>query len=167
MLGVARDVAPDIRWVAADAADLPLPDASFDWVFCQQGLQFMADPAAALAEMRRVLAPGGRLTVSMWRQCEAYEILARLLDEENAAVVRSPFEGGDALCGLVGGHVRTAVKTVRFPSSDELLWREVASSPMSVTVDGELQAAFAAAIRRYVDDDGVSFPMETYVVRAQ
>ena len=167
MLGVARDIAPEIRWLAADAAELPLPDVSFDWVFCQQGLQFMPDPAAAVAEMRRVLAPGGRLTVSLWRPCEPYEILAGLLDAENAAVMRSPFERGDELCRLVGGHVQTAVKTVRFPSSDEMLWREVASSPMSVEVDGALQAAFAAAIRRYTDDHGVVFPIETYVVTAQ
>ena len=38
---------------------------------------------------------------------------------------------------------------------------------MSLTVDGALQAAFAAAIRPYTDDDGVAFPMETYVVTAQ
>jgi SAM-dependent methyltransferase len=167
MLGVAREIAPEIRWLEADAADLPLPDAAFDWVFCQQGLQFMTDPAAAVAEMRRVLAPGGRLTVSVWRPCDAYERLAGLLDAESAAIMRSPFARGDEICASVGGRVNVSTKTVRFPSSDELLWREVASSPMSVTVDGALQTAFATAIRPYTDDDGVAFPMETYVVTAQ
>jgi SAM-dependent methyltransferase len=167
MLAVARASAPDIRWLAADAADLPLPDAAFERVFCQQGLQFMADPAAAVGQMRRVLAPGGRLSVSVWRPCELYEILAGLLDEQNAAVMRSPFQRGEELCRLVGDDVHTAVKTVRYPSSDELLRREVASSPMSVEVDGELQAAFAKAIRRYTDDDGVSFSIATCVVTAQ
>jgi SAM-dependent methyltransferase len=167
MLQVARDVAPDIEWVAADAADLPLDDESFDLVFCQQGLQFMSDPAAAVAEMRRVVAPGGRLTMSVWRACEGFEILAGILDEENAAVMRSPFARGNEICRLVGGDVRTVVKTVRFPSSDELLAREVASSPMTIAIDGALQSAFATAIRRFTDEDGVSFPMETYVLRAQ
>ena len=37
------------------------PDASFDRAYCQQGLQHMSDPAAALAEIRRILKPGGRL----------------------------------------------------------------------------------------------------------
>ena len=39
---------------------LALPDERFDLVLCQQGLQFFSDRAAALAEMRRVLKPGGR-----------------------------------------------------------------------------------------------------------
>jgi hypothetical protein len=116
--------------------------------------------------MRRVLAPGGRLTVSIWRPSEAYEALARLLDPENAAIARSPWVGGD-LPALVGGHVRIAIKEVRFPSAGEMLRQEVACSPMTVTVDDELEAAFTAAMRDHTDDDGVAFPLETYVVTAQ
>jgi SAM-dependent methyltransferase len=166
MLEVARSIAPEIRWIEADAADLPLADGAFDVVLCQQGLQFMPDPAAALAEMRRVLAPGGRLTVSVWRPCEAYERLAGLLDPENAAIARSPFGGGD-LRALVGGHVRIAIKEVRFPSAGEMLRREVACSPMSLVVDDELERAFIAAMGDHTDDDGVVFPIESYVVTAQ
>jgi hypothetical protein len=117
--------------------------------------------------MRRVLAPGGSLTVSVWRPCEAYETLAGLLDDQNAAVMRSPFQGGEELCRLVGGHVRIALKPVRFASPEEMLRQEVASSPMSLTLDDALVEAFSAAMRDHVDDDGVVFPMETYVVRAQ
>ena len=70
MLEVARTVEPSIEWRAAEAGAMPLPDASFDLVLCQQGLQFFPDRAAALREMRRVLAPGGRLAVSAWRAAE-------------------------------------------------------------------------------------------------
>lgn len=167
MLAIARAAAPEIRWIAADAVDLPLDDGSFDVVLCQQGMQFMPDPAAALAEMRRVLAPGGRLTVSVWRPCAAYEALARLLDPENAAIARSPFGSGDDVRRLIGGHVRIAIKAVRFPSAAEMLRQEVACSPMSLTVDEALEEAFAAALRDRTDDDGVVFPIETYVVTAQ
>jgi hypothetical protein len=38
---------------------------------------------------------------------------------------------------------------------------------MTVTVDDELEAAFTAAMRDHTDDDGVAFPLETYVVTAQ
>ncbi|MDE2490113.1 MAG: class I SAM-dependent methyltransferase, partial [Elusimicrobia bacterium] len=41
-----------------DAHALDLPDASFDAVVCQLGLMLFAKPAQALAEMRRVAAPG-------------------------------------------------------------------------------------------------------------
>ena len=34
---------------------MPIPDASFDVVLCQMGLQFMPDKLAALREIRRVL----------------------------------------------------------------------------------------------------------------
>jgi demethylmenaquinone methyltransferase/2-methoxy-6-polyprenyl-1,4-benzoquinol methylase len=47
----------------ADAQALPLPDASFDIVSVAFGLRNMTDKAAALAEMARVLRPGGRLLV--------------------------------------------------------------------------------------------------------
>jgi ubiquinone/menaquinone biosynthesis C-methylase UbiE len=40
----AAELEPPIRWLAADAADLPLPDASADLVLCQQGLQFVVFP---------------------------------------------------------------------------------------------------------------------------
>jgi SAM-dependent methyltransferase len=49
-----------IEWLEGDAAALPLPDATFDAVLCQQGLQYFADQPAAAAEVRRVLASGGR-----------------------------------------------------------------------------------------------------------
>ena len=49
--------------VLADAQALPLPDASVDIVSVAFGLRNMTDKARALAEMARVLKPGGRLLV--------------------------------------------------------------------------------------------------------
>jgi ArsR family transcriptional regulator len=47
----------------ADMYALPLPDAAFDLVFLQMVLHYAEEPEAAMAEARRVLAPGGRLIV--------------------------------------------------------------------------------------------------------
>jgi demethylmenaquinone methyltransferase / 2-methoxy-6-polyprenyl-1,4-benzoquinol methylase len=47
----------------ADAQTLPFPDASFDIVSVAFGLRNMTDKDAALAEMARVLKPGGKLLV--------------------------------------------------------------------------------------------------------
>jgi SAM-dependent methyltransferase len=47
----------------ADAVSLPVDDASFDAALCVQVLEYVPDPAAALAEMHRALRPGGRVVV--------------------------------------------------------------------------------------------------------
>ena len=49
--------------VAADALQLPFPDASFDGALVAFGLRNLADPNAGLAEAARVLKPGARLVV--------------------------------------------------------------------------------------------------------
>src|SRR5205085_2517690 len=67
MIAKARALAPDIDWHEGNAMALPFADRSFDLVVCQQMLQFVPDPAAALREVKRVLAPGGRLLLTTWR----------------------------------------------------------------------------------------------------
>jgi SAM-dependent methyltransferase len=49
-----------------DAERIELESGSVDGVLCQSSYMLMADPAAALAEARRVLRPGGRLALSVW-----------------------------------------------------------------------------------------------------
>lgn len=65
MLAIARQRATDLGRDAdlreADAEHLPFDPASFDTVVCALSLCAISSPAAALAEMRRVLVPGGRL----------------------------------------------------------------------------------------------------------
>jgi SAM-dependent methyltransferase len=46
--------------VVADVTDLPFEDASFDLVICNHVLEHVPDDGAAIAEMLRVLRPGGR-----------------------------------------------------------------------------------------------------------
>jgi demethylmenaquinone methyltransferase/2-methoxy-6-polyprenyl-1,4-benzoquinol methylase len=67
MLAVARRRARSERhrprFAAADALRLPFRDGVFDAVTVGYGLRNIADPQTALSEMRRVLAPGGRVVV--------------------------------------------------------------------------------------------------------
>jgi demethylmenaquinone methyltransferase/2-methoxy-6-polyprenyl-1,4-benzoquinol methylase len=64
-----------VSFVAGDALRLPFDDAVFDAVTISFGLRNVADTAAALAEMRRVTRPGGRLVI-----CEFGHLAARPLD---------------------------------------------------------------------------------------
>jgi demethylmenaquinone methyltransferase / 2-methoxy-6-polyprenyl-1,4-benzoquinol methylase len=64
-----------LSFVAGDALRLPFRDESFDAVTISFGLRNVADPGRALAEMRRVTRPGGRLVV-----CEFSTITIAPLD---------------------------------------------------------------------------------------
>jgi SAM-dependent methyltransferase len=67
MLAVAREragAAPcPVRFTVGDARALDEPDRAFDAVRCERTLQWLVDPATAVAEMVRVLEPGGRLAL--------------------------------------------------------------------------------------------------------
>ncbi|PZF80546.1 methyltransferase domain-containing protein [Jiangella anatolica] len=52
-----------IRYTVGDVVDLPFDDATFDAVRCERVLQHLAEPDRAVAELVRVTAPGGRLTL--------------------------------------------------------------------------------------------------------
>jgi demethylmenaquinone methyltransferase/2-methoxy-6-polyprenyl-1,4-benzoquinol methylase len=69
MLGVGRDRLTDrglvsgIRWAQMNAEALPFPDNSFDAITIAFGLRNVTDKDKALADMCRILKPGGRLLV--------------------------------------------------------------------------------------------------------
>jgi SAM-dependent methyltransferase len=52
---------PEVRFAAADAHHIPFADSAFRSVFARDLLHHVADPSAVLAEMARVLSPGGAL----------------------------------------------------------------------------------------------------------
>lgn len=60
----------NVEFQALNAEWIDLPLASVDVVLCRWGYMLMADPAAALSETRRVLAPGGRVALAVWDAIE-------------------------------------------------------------------------------------------------
>jgi len=50
--------------IVSDITDIPAPDASFDAILCAEVLEHITDPTLALAELARLLKPGGTLIVT-------------------------------------------------------------------------------------------------------
>jgi SAM-dependent methyltransferase len=96
-----------------DAEEIELEDDSVDGVLCRFGFMLVPDPAAALAETRRVLRPGGRLALAVWSHAERnpwISIAGRLLAELGLVPRPQPDEPGmfvladeDRLRGLLDG----------------------------------------------------------------
>ncbi len=63
MLERAERKAPELTWVRGDLLSLPFAEASFDAATVGFGVRNVDDLARALAELRRVLRPGGRVAI--------------------------------------------------------------------------------------------------------
>jgi SAM-dependent methyltransferase len=99
-VALARTRAPDHAWLQADATNLPIASQSVDAAICVCGLWAISDPLAALAELNRVLRPGGIAVLHLWsgaRACRLITIGAAVLARTTSAVLlpasaTGPFE---------------------------------------------------------------------------
>ncbi len=168
---------------------MPLPDAAFDIAYCQLGLQFFPDRPAALREMYRVLVPGGRLGLMVWRGIEhspgfgiLAAALARHVSTEAAGIMRAPFALADAeeLRGLIAAAgfrditIQPIPGTVRFPSVARFVQDYVAGSPLAghvAKVADEASAALVSEVRdvltSYLAAGALTFPIEAHLANAK
>jgi ubiquinone/menaquinone biosynthesis C-methylase UbiE len=190
MLAVARAATPPgmaIEWHEASAEAMPLPDASFDVVLCQMGLQFMPDKHAALREMWRVLARDGRLLLNAPGPTPRAlaimgEALARHVRPEAAGFVHQVFSLHDTaeIENLVRGagfrdvDVQTHTKTLRLPPAEEFLWQCVHSTPLAGAVaqvdDQQLRALERDVVdqwQEFVQDGALTLPVRMVVATAR
>ncbi len=79
-----------ITFLEAPAEALPFPEAQFDAVLCQQGIQFFSDQQGALKEMRRVLKPGGRVALSLWSDERAMTLFRAYGNALELTLTQSP-----------------------------------------------------------------------------
>jgi ubiquinone/menaquinone biosynthesis C-methylase UbiE len=192
MLAMAHTIphhdGPPIEWREGDATALPFTDATFDLVCCHQGLQFFPDRSAALREVRRVLVPGGRLALGVWRRLEHQPFYAALTDAleryvsaQAAASLRAAFTLGDApeIRALIADagfreiHIRIRSRLTRWPSLEDYVFGYLAGSPMAPavaalddTARNAMLGHIITVLKSYVDDDGLAAPWESHVVTA-
>lgn len=193
MIAVARSLAPApegfaLEWHCGSALEMPFGNATFDLALCLQGIQFLPDPAAGLAEMRRVLKPDGRLVAMVWRtieHCKGQHALVQALERRNvdAKAARQPFSLGDphnlgrlvSESGFRNVDVRFAHRSARFASARHFVDSLAAGGPstrhaMAKVPAHELGGLYdevAAALRQYEDKDGVAIPVASLIVLAR
>jgi demethylmenaquinone methyltransferase / 2-methoxy-6-polyprenyl-1,4-benzoquinol methylase len=131
LAGGSRGVVPPGRlsWVAGDALRLPFRDEAFDAVTISFGLRNVASAAAALAEMRRVTRPGGRLVV-----CEFSTITIAPLDMLYRRYLTNVLPA-------------LARRTARNPEAYTYLAESIADWPAQRELAGVIEAAGWSAVR--------------------
>lgn len=181
MLAVAREQpgAQGIEWYEANVESMPLDDASFDLVFNQMGLQFVSNKLAALREMRRVLAPGGRLALNVPGPTpDLFARLAPLLGEyvgpEAAGFCHIVFSLHDpdelrelaTSAGFSEVDVRQQMLTLDVPDAASFLWGYIYCTPMAAHFVGDkiddstraaLQRDVVEAWKPFAHGDGMRF----------
>ena len=189
MLAVARSLplppGAVIRWQEGNALALPFPDSSFDAVLCQHGLQFFPDRTMAVREMRRVLAPAGRVLVIVLQALELHPVFAALMESVAnhlslpMSAVMTPFALSSAeelrslftAVGFENVDILPETTTVRFPDAQRFVSLAATSSAAAVPAFAQLaepervallenvRADVEPTICNYRDADIISFPM--------
>lgn len=152
MLDVARQKAPDLSWKSGPAESLPFEAESFDRVLSQFSLMFFADQTKAIAEMGRVLRPGGTLAVAVWDSLQAtpgYAVVAEILDElfgpQAAQSIQAPYSLGDtqklrslfAGAGMNDVTIQTVPGTARFASIEAWIYTDIKGWTLADRIDDE------------------------------
>jgi SAM-dependent methyltransferase len=159
----------NVDYRVMDAERIELSDDSVDGVLCRFGYMLMADPAAAFAETRRALRPGGRLALAVWGALERnpfFGIVAvslierRHIEPPEPPPAPGPFSMASAerteelLRGAGFTEVRTEEVPGRFvlPDVDEYL-SVIADTagPVGLALAG-LERADRAAVKADVED---------------
>ena len=107
-----------IKWIEADALQLPFPDHSFDLVTSAFGFRNLADYDAGLCEIRRVLRPEGEIGILECSEPEG--LLGRVYDVYFKSILPKV---GTLISGVKGAYSYLPASVARFPAPPEMLAR--------------------------------------------
>ena len=124
--------ARQVRWHVGDTTVLDFAHESFDAALCIHLLHDLARPAEALAEVQRVLAPGGRLALAVWGSAAHNPWAALVARAAGATGQRSGRSRPDAFSLGSPGAVEILLQHAGFVAieservRDKLRWRDAA-----------------------------------------
>ena len=176
-----RRGARHVRAERMDAESLQFPDGAFDAAICALGLMYVPEPARALQEMARVLAPGGRAAVAVWgarNQCGWAEIFP-IVDRRVASEVCPMFfqlGTGDILAtvmrqaGFTSVDLRRLSTVLHYSSDEDACGAAFAGGPVALAYSrfddamrDEAQAEYLQSIARWRNGAGYDVPGEFVV----
>jgi ubiquinone/menaquinone biosynthesis C-methylase UbiE len=178
-----------VRFLAADAQELPFQEASFDLVVCQFGAMFFPDRVRGHAEARRVLREGGHYLLAIWDRIDrnpvsnaSQESLIELFPADPPLfLLEGPFSYSDPAAierdlraaGFSDIKIDTVERRSRSPSARDAAEALCYGTPMGVEVEdrepGTIERAFATVerkLRALESADGVDAPMSAHIVTA-
>jgi len=190
MIDTARKVCARDSVVAdfhvCDATATPFENGEFTFVICQQGLQFFPDENAALAEFRRVAAPGARIVFTVWsRPSPLFVAMADSLrvhaGEDLAKQSLAPFSwtGAQTIVSRMSeiGYVDISLEELEvdrvLAHPEQSIPKEIMGAPVGSSVISMGEAIFdkvAAemidATEQYRHDDQLVVPQHTHLISA-
>jgi ubiquinone/menaquinone biosynthesis C-methylase UbiE len=174
-----------VRALRMGAESLDLDARSFDAVLCALGLMYVPDAGAALAEMQRVLAPGGRAVCAVWgarQQCGWAEIFPIVESRVQSDVCPMFFQlgTGETLAGRMedAGFAQVESRRIRseliYSSGEAAADAAFAGGPVAMAYSrfddatrADARAAYLASIERYRTGEGFRIPGEFVVARGR
>jgi demethylmenaquinone methyltransferase/2-methoxy-6-polyprenyl-1,4-benzoquinol methylase len=117
MIALARQKSREITFDVADVTNLPFDDDSFDIASISFGIRNVGDPAKGIAEMARVVRPGGRVIVLEFGQ-PSNRLASLLYDSYRRHFL--PRLGG-AVTGERGAYEYLESSAARFPCGEEFV----------------------------------------------
>jgi demethylmenaquinone methyltransferase/2-methoxy-6-polyprenyl-1,4-benzoquinol methylase len=127
-----------VKWIEADALNLPCPDQSFDLVTSAFGFRNLADYDAGLREIYRILRPGGECGILEFSEPEG--VLGKLYDIYFKSVLPRV---GKFISGAPSAYAYLPASVARFPAPAEMLvrmqatgFREVSWTPYTFGIAG-------------------------------
>ena len=150
MLSIARELASgsNIAWIERDVSETGLDSGSFDAVISQHGYHYFPDKPKALSELHRVLAPGGRLALSIWADHSAYTSALCVAVEKYISPEIAKKQSGQRMTprpeqlvaalsdgGFQDIEVHTQTLEIQVPSTREFVPLHLASMPIAGAFD--------------------------------